>query len=227
MLKHVGTEKIETKDLILRKFKIDDAEEMFNNWAKDPDNVKFLSWQAHKNIDITKKVLSEWVESYKKDETYRWGIVLKENGQLIGGIDMVLLFDNIDCCEIGYVLSKKYWNRGLMTEALKSVINYLFKKANFNRIQLRHHVDNEASGRVMQKAGLQFEGILREADKTNTGQFCDTAIYSILKRDQRDAGPNSRTKIICSEKNSKPARKSECEISAVNRQKRVIKRRIS
>lgn len=183
MVNHVGTKEIETKNLMLRKFTIDDADEMFNNWAKDPDNVKFLSWQAHKNIEVTKKVLSEWVESYKKDETYRWGIFLKENEQLIGGIDMVLLLGHVDCCEIGYVLSKRYWNQGLMTEALKAVINYLFKEANFNRIQLRHDINNKASGRVMQKAGMQFEGVLRESIKTNAGQYCDAAIYSILKHE--------------------------------------------
>lgn len=183
MVKHVGTKDIKTENLILRKFKIDDVTEMFNNWAKDPDNVKFLTWQVHENIDTTKKVLSEWVDDYKKDTTYKWGIVLKENGELIGDISVNLLLEQEDCCEIGYVLSKKYWNRGFMTEALKAVINYLFKEANFNRIQLRHHLDNKGSGRVMQKAGMQFEGVLRESVKVYTGQYCDTAIYSILHRE--------------------------------------------
>ena len=70
-----------------------------------------------------------------------------------------------------------------MTEALKAVIAYLLSKVGFNRIQLRHMTDNPASGRVMQKCGMKFEGILRQYGVKNTGERCDTVIYSILKDD--------------------------------------------
>ncbi len=84
-------------------------------------------------------------------------------------------------CEIGYIISKKEWNKGIMTEALKAVIKYLFDKVNFNRIQLRHMVDNPASGKVMLKCGMKYEGVLRQYGLKNTGERCDTTIYSILK----------------------------------------------
>lgn len=181
MLTHVGTKEIETERLILRRFKIEDAKDMFKNWASDPENVKYLSWNAHKNIEETKNILKEWIASYENKNSYHWAITLKETSEIIGGIDVILLLEHIDCCEIGYVLSKKYWNQRIMTEALESVENYLFQKANFNRIQARHDVDNVASGKVMVKAGMKFEGVLRQSDKKNTGKWCDTAIYSVLK----------------------------------------------
>lgn len=183
MSTHVGTQKIETERLTLRRFKVEDAENMFKNWASDPENVKHLSWSAHKNIEETKNILNEWIASYENKKSYNWAITLKETDEIIGGIDVILLLEHIDCCEIGYVLSKKYWNQGIMTEALKAVQNYLFEKANFNRIQARHDVDNPASGKVMIKAGMKFEGVLRQSDKKNTGELCDTAVYSVLKSD--------------------------------------------
>ena len=181
MLKHVGTQSIETERLLLRKFSIDDAEQMFNNWAKDPNNVKYLTWKAHKNVSDTLNIINKWIDGYKNKDFYRWCIILKGTGEVIGGIDVVDIIEFRSTCEIGYVLSKKYWNNGFMTEALKAVIDYLFNKVGFNRIQLFHLVDNLASGKVMIKCGLKHEGILRQYGVKNTGEYSDTAIYSILK----------------------------------------------
>ena len=183
MLNHIGTQKIETERLILRKVKISDAEQMYNNWAKDPENVKYVTWSAHKNIDETKKVVSDWISEYKNSNCYRWMITLKSDESVIGNIDVIDLSEENECCEIGYILSKKYWNKGYMTEALHNVLSYLFRKVGFHRIQLRHDVDNAASGRVMEKNGLKFEGVIRDARKTNTGSWCNTSLYSILNNE--------------------------------------------
>lgn len=70
-----------------------------------------------------------------------------------------------------------------MTEALGAVIKFLFTNVNFNRIQLRHATENPASGKVMLKCGLKFEGILRQYGFKNNGERCDSAIYSILREE--------------------------------------------
>lgn len=181
MLNHVGTQIIETDRLLLRRFQIDDAEQMFNNWACDKDNVKYLSWAAHKNKSETESILKTWVSEYENDKVYRWCITSKQINEVIGGIDVVKMFENTECCEIGYVLSKRFWNRGIMTEALHAVLEYLFDKVGFHRIQLGHVVENMASGKVMLKNGLQREGLLRDAEKTTDGKWHDVAIYSILR----------------------------------------------
>ena len=181
MQKHIGTKNIETLRLFLRKFKIDDVPQMFENWAKDPENVKYLSWKAHKDVDYTREILNKWIDEYKNKNCYRWCITLKSTDEVIGCIDVVEMVEIRSTCEIGYVLSKKYWNRGIMTEALMAVIKYLFNEVNFNRIQLRHAIDNPASGKVMIKCGMKYEGVLRQYGIKNTGEFCDTVIYSILK----------------------------------------------
>ncbi len=183
MLNHIGTQNIETDRLLLRKFEITDAPKMFNNLAKNPDNVKYLSWQAHKNIDETYKVLNKWLEEYKNQNYYRWCIALKNTNEAIGSIDVIEIIEIRSTCEIGYVVSKKFWNNGIMTEALGAVIKFLFTNVNFNRIQLRHATENPASGKVMLKCGLKFEGILRQYGFKNNGERCDSAIYSILREE--------------------------------------------
>ena len=181
MITHSGSCRIQTQRLVLRKFMQSDAEPMFNNWAGDCENVKYVSWKAHKSLSETQKIVSDWIQGYSNLDYYRWVITLKDSGHVIGEISVIDFSDCDECCEIGYILSKKYWNMGFMTEALNAVIRYLFEKVGFHRVQLRHDVSNPASGRVMQKNGLKYEGTLRHSRKDNQGNYCDTSIYSILK----------------------------------------------
>lgn len=180
MLNHIGTNEIETKRLFLRKVTIGDSEAIFNNWAKDPENTKYVNWKAHKSINETKEIVNLWISEYKSKSCYRWIIELKETKEVIGGIDVVMLLEELECCEIGYILSKRFWNKGIMTEALHEVLKYLFKKVGFHRIQAKHDVDNPASGRVMEKNGLKYEGVLRKFIKNNKDIWVDTAMYSII-----------------------------------------------
>ena len=63
-----NTKTLDTERLILRKFTIDDAEGMFNNWATDSETNKFLSWPIHNNIEETKGVISKWISNYENDK---------------------------------------------------------------------------------------------------------------------------------------------------------------
>ena len=78
MLNHKGTQTIETSRLILRKARMEDAEAMFRNWANDKEVTKYLTWPPHGNIEVTKNLLTSWVESYEKEDYYQWMIVLKQ-----------------------------------------------------------------------------------------------------------------------------------------------------
>ena len=180
MLYHVGTQKIETERLILRKFETIDAKDAFKNWMGDPENVKYLGWRSHENFQQTLDTISKWTSLYNKKNYYKWAIVLKETEEVIGQINVILILEHVDCMELGYVLSKKYWNNGIMTETLKAVQSYLFSKVNCHRIQARHDMLNLASGKVMINVGMQFEGILRQSGKNNSNEWIDAAIYSII-----------------------------------------------
>jgi ribosomal-protein-alanine N-acetyltransferase len=183
MPNHKGTLKIETERLILRRFELNDAEDMFHNWANDSEVTKYLTWLPHKNIDITKEIINGWVQCYDNLEGYKWAIVPKNYGRVIGSISVVEFFNDKERCEIGYCIARRYWNQGIMTEALKAIIKFLIYECGFKRVFATHDIDNPASGKVMIKAGMKYEGRLRKYNKNNKGQFVDCDIYAILEED--------------------------------------------
>ncbi len=140
--------------IYLRKLSIKDAEEMFNNWASDSEVCKFMTWNAHKSIDETKNILKQWEKDYKNNSAIRFGIVLKKTNELIGSIDVVSYINGIP--QIGYCLSKKYWNKGYMSETLNQFCNYLFKIKKFPKIIIRCDENNIASNKVIIKNGFRF-----------------------------------------------------------------------
>ena len=144
---------IKTKRLILRKPMIEDAESMFNNWASDSEVTKFLTWNPHESIEVTKTIINHWLDEEKDPKTVRFIITLKDNGEPIGSIDVVHCIDGNP--EIGYCLSKKYWNQGLMTEACKAIVKYLFDKG-FKKVLIKAVVENVGSNRVIEKCGFKF-----------------------------------------------------------------------
>lgn len=170
---------IETERLILRKVAFDDANDIFNNYASRDKVTEFLSWQSHKSIEDTILYLNNVVLPAYNDETYRWAIEYKEDGKMIGCIDIVKFDKRVKMAELGYVLSDDYWGLGIMPEAGKAVIEYL-KELDFKRIQAIHYTGNPKSGRVMQKLGMQFEGILRKSHLNNKGEIIDVAMYSLI-----------------------------------------------
>ncbi|MGL5084849.1 MAG: GNAT family N-acetyltransferase, partial [Clostridium sp.] len=140
-------------------------------------------WQSHSSIEVTKDLLKIWVENYVNIENYNWGIELKENKNVVGSIGLLNIDNNIENAEIGYCISKELWNRGIITEAFKAIIHFAFKEVGFERITGRHHIENLASGSVMKKCGLKYEGTLRKIHKINTGEVVDCKYYSILKEE--------------------------------------------
>lgn len=181
-MKNLGSKTLETKRLILRKLTEKDAPAIYNNWASDEKVTKTLTWETHKNIGVTEKILKEWLTQYQQETTYRWGIQLKETNELIGMIDVVKNIINDERCEIGYCLMHKYWNQGIMTEALESVINFLLNDVNYYMIELCHASNNPASGKVMEKCGLKKDGQLPNRVKNIDGTRADLIYYSITKK---------------------------------------------
>lgn len=179
-MKHKGTVKLETDRLILRRFTLLDAPKMFENWANSDDVTKFLTWQPHTSINQTEEVIKQWINSYSEPNFYQWAIELKEIGEPIGSISVVKIDETIDEIITGYCVGKNWWGRGIVAEAYKCVIGFLFKEVGVNRIMGRHDTNNPNSGKVMLKCGLKYEGTLRQASTHRSAKKCDLAIYSIL-----------------------------------------------
>ena len=187
MMKHLGTKTLETPRLILRQFTMEDAQAMYDNWASDPEVTKYLTWPTHGSIDVTRMVLTDWVESYAKDDFYQWGIELKELGRPIGSISTVNLKEAAEKVEIGYCIGSCWWHQGIMSEAMKAVMDFFFDEVGAGRVEARHDPRNPHSGNVMKKCGMIYEGTLRQADRNNQG-ICDMVVYSLLASERKKEG---------------------------------------
>jgi ribosomal-protein-alanine N-acetyltransferase len=178
-MKHKGTIPLETERLILRKHRIEDAEDMFRNWENSEAVTKYLTWTPHRTVDDTRAYIQSILDSYD-EKRYEWLITDKATGEPLGAIGVATIWEDIDACEIGYCLGERFWGKGIMSEAFSAVIDYLFSEVGFNRIQSRHDPRNIGSGRVMEKCGLIYEGTLRQADRNNQG-ICDAVVRAILR----------------------------------------------
>ena len=149
----IVSNKLFTNRCVLRKPKKDDVEPMFLNWASDPEVTKYLTWNAHESIEVTKQIVDRWIIEENDPKTIRFVIALQDNDSPIGSIDVVRYVD--DNPEIGYCLSRKYWNKGIMTEVCKAVIKYLFD-IGFSKIFINAVEENIGSNRVIEKCGFKF-----------------------------------------------------------------------
>lgn len=150
---------IETKRLILRPFVISDAQKVYDNWTSDEEVSKYVTWNAHQSIEDTKAYLTSVINDYSKEERICFGIVFKEDNELIGAIDVCGYLDGIPV--IGYCLSRKYWNQGIMSEANQTLIDFLFTLGH-KKIIIDALIENIGSNRVIQKCGGIFEKTYEE-----------------------------------------------------------------
>lgn len=174
---------LETDRLILRPLRMRDAEDLFS-YASDPAVSRHVLWNTHESLGDSRQFLRAAIRQYRKGQPGSFGIVLKSSGRLIGTIGFMWVNVDNKSAEVGYSLSRNYWNQGLMTEALRAVIAFGFDELRLNRIEAQHETDNPASGRVMVHAGMQKEGVLRQR-LINKGRFVDVALYAILRSDPR------------------------------------------
>ncbi|HNZ82168.1 MAG TPA: GNAT family N-acetyltransferase [Sedimentibacter sp.] len=151
-----GTVQLETKRFLLRKFQMSDAHDIYSNWLSDEDSARYNAWRVHSSIEVTKEYLSEWISLYKKNDYYHWAVADKVTDEVIGSVTVSNIKKRKKYCEIGYTIAKKLWNKGIATEVLICTLNYLTQEAGFERICALHDIRNEASGKVMKKAGMQF-----------------------------------------------------------------------
>lgn len=192
-MKHCGTQTLETKRLILRRFTVRDADAMYTNWASDPEVTRYLTWPAHAGVETSRAVLADWTAAYAQESCYQWAIVLKDGAdEPVGSIGAVDVSDDIAAVQIGYCLGRRWWHQGIMSEALGAVMDFFFDAVGCNRVAGRHDPRNPHSGMVMQKCGMKYEGTQRSADRNNQG-ICDTSWYALLKDERYAAHPCEKT----------------------------------
>ena len=148
---------IETDRLILRPFTQEDLQD-FYEYAKVEGVGEMAGWHHHESIEKSQQILNTFIE---EDKTF--AIVYKQNNKVIGSLGVetygmegaLTEFDGYQGREIGYVLSKDYWGRGIMPEAVKAVIDYLFNVINLDFLTCGYYDFNFQSKRVQEKCGFK------------------------------------------------------------------------
>lgn len=166
--------------LKLRPLAIADAQDMFEYTSKD-ESTKYLSWNAHKNIKQTVAFLKEVESKYGHVHSeFSWAIELMKTGKMIGVVKLFEISSASKRAEVSYILNSDFQGKGYINEAIAAVIDFCFNEMEFIRVQARCSTDNLASEKVMQKAGMTFEGVLKKY-WTLKGEVKDVALYAITK----------------------------------------------
>jgi RimJ/RimL family protein N-acetyltransferase len=145
--------------LLLRKPVMEDAPAIFESYAQDVAVTQYLTWQPHRSIKETQSFLKRCHQSWQRSEAFPWTIIRKSDNQLLGMVEITGI-DHAGIC-LGYVLAKSYWGKGYMAESLGIIIEWAFMQNDIYRVWAYCDVENTASRNVMEKCGLQCEGVLR------------------------------------------------------------------
>ena len=147
-----------TPRLILRPIARGDAPAIFAGYAQDPEIVRYLSWRPHRALAETEGYIARCLAA-PADQSRTYALTGRAECRLLGTFELRLPAPHrLDC---GYVLARPYWGRGLISEALSEIVGWAMRQDQIWRIGAVCDVDNLASARVMEKAGLEREGILR------------------------------------------------------------------
>ena len=171
--------RLETPRLILRKLTVDDVEDVFA-YSSDEKVTRFLRWGPHRTLEQTESYVRTVLEEYQEGRDGPWGIEHREAAKVVGAIHLMGISAQHRKAEIGFLLSRSYWGRGLMPEALASVLQYSFERIGLNRVEAFCILENRAGMRVLEKVGMEREGVLRDY-LVQKGAFQSFALYSRLK----------------------------------------------
>jgi len=150
---------IQTERLTLKPPSLNDAESIFHSYAQDVEVTRYLVWKPHNDAQETRCFLSDCIAVWESGSRFPWVIRLKENDELIGMVEIRIHEFKAD---VGYVLSRPFWGRGLATEALRPIVRWALAQESIYRVWALCDVENGASARVLEKVGMQREGILRQ-----------------------------------------------------------------
>lgn len=171
-----------TERLILRPFRPSDFHDV-HSYASDPEVTRFTSFGPNtpdETRDFLARCDAEISEAIRK--TYNFAITLRGADRAIGGIGFAIDHPLHRAAEMGYVLHRDQWGRGIATEAVTALVSFAFSTAGLHRIVARCHPENVASATVMQKIGMKYEGRQRDVMWLK-GAWWDFEAYSILEHE--------------------------------------------
>lgn len=170
---------LETERLRLCQMTPEHAADMYE-YSSDAEVTKYLTWSPHSSLKETERYLRILQRKYADGTFHDWGLVLKESGKFIGTCGYTSFDEKDNTAEVGYVLSKPYWGKGLAAEAVRTVMRFGFEVFGLDGFTAKYMEGNDASGRVMQKCGMTLEGVYRHSMYIK-GEFKNIVVYRVDK----------------------------------------------
>lgn len=150
---------LSTARLRLRKPRLEDAGPIFRAYARDEEVVRFVNWQVHESEEVTRDYLRSCLDEWSNGIGYPYVVEVRRDAA--GPIGVIHLHNKPGKVQFGYVVARHHWGQGYATEALGTLVDWALAQPQIWRASAVCDVDNLASARVMEKAGMTFEGILR------------------------------------------------------------------
>lgn len=151
-------EEFRTDRLLLRRVAADDVVALFDAYTTDPEVTRFMSWQTHESPAETQEFVDRALDSWDDGSEFIWVLVPHDRATPIGALGAVPGAHGV---EIGYVLAQQWWGQGLMSEAVAAVMKWLKGQPDIYRIWAYCAADHERSARVLERAGMTYEALLR------------------------------------------------------------------
>lgn len=172
---------IETERLRLRKPRPDDAEAIHREYGCDPEVARYVTWQPNQSLDKRREFVATRLERWGRGEGFAWVVTVRGDDAPIGMVELRPQRGHV--AEVGYVVSRRFWNRGYATEAVGAVVRWAMAQPVIYRVWAVCDVENTASARVLEKVGMEREGILRRwvVHPNISNEPRDCYCYSIVK----------------------------------------------
>src|SRR6218665_175530 len=167
---------LRTKRLVLRQLVPADAPDLFRLRAHEGTNL-YLDRDVPKSVEEMEKMIATITETYNKNEGITWAITLGNENKLIGTAGFWRIDKTNHRAEIGYMLHPDHWQKGIITEALKAVLDHGFREIKFHSVEANLNPDNEASRKTIEKQGFVKEAHFKD-NYYHNGIFFDSLIYS-------------------------------------------------
>lgn len=180
-MRFVPFEPLETRRLRLRGITREDIPG-YHRLFGSARVARFMLWQPHSHMAQSEAAVEKLLARYEGGRCYRWGIALKETGELIGIVELLRFAETEGSCSFAYMLREDHWGRGFGTEALRAAFDFGFGEMELSAIQADHFADNPASGAVMRKVGMTQVGIF-PGKYEKEGILHDAVEYRITKEE--------------------------------------------
>jgi RimJ/RimL family protein N-acetyltransferase len=148
----------ETSRLRAKPAAVEDAPVVFDEYASDPQVAKYMTWTPHRSVTETEDFLGRCERVWSDGSAYPWSLWRKQDGAFVGLLEIRVTPGAVN---LGYALVRRWWRQGLMSEALLPVVQWALAQPTIDRVWATCDVENLASARLLERVGMEREGVLR------------------------------------------------------------------